>query len=239
MTTTGTPASDTGADPREGGAAARRGRLPRVPGRLGAPGRLGIPGRLGAAAAANPLTAAGVALATVAACCAGWFGTSLLNAANSGPLAYSRARDSVLRAAEQGVLNLNTMDYRHARQDFGLWLASSTGQLRAGLARNLPQEVQVARRSKLVTSARILDSAVTRLDAAGGTASVMISLDFTVTVSGARPATKLESELGHLTRTSSGWKLSNLCPASSCQASGTAPSPGASAAPSATASPAP
>lgn len=180
-------------------------------------------GRLPGWAAGDPLRASAVVLAVVAAICAAWFGGSWLSAASSDSLAYSRTRDAVLQAAEQGAVNLNTLNYHHARQDLELWLASSTGSLNAGLAQDLAQEVQVTQQNKLITTAKILDGAVTRLDPAGGTASVMIALTFTVTVSGATPATKFESELGELTKTSSGWKLSSLCPTSGCNAAPTTP----------------
>ena len=175
-------------------------------------------------AVADPLRATAVAVTVIAALCAAWFGSSWLIAAHSGSLAYSRTRDAVLEAAEQDVVNLNTLNYHHARQDLQLWLSSSTASLRNGLAQNLQQEVRITEHDRLITNATILDGAVTRLDPAAGTANVMIALTFTVAVSGATPATKFESELGQLRDTPSGWKLASLCPASGCSASAS-PSP--------------
>jgi Mce-associated membrane protein len=189
-------------------------------------------GRLPGWAASDPLRASAIVITLIAVVCAAWFGGSWLSAASSSSLAYSQARDGVLQAAEQGVVNLNTLNYHRARQDLELWLASSTGSLHSGLAQELQQEVQVTQQDKLITTATILDGAVTRLDASAGTASVMIALTFTVTVSNATPATKFESELGELTKTSSGWKLSSLCPTSGCNASPSAsPSSGPSGTP--------
>jgi Mce-associated membrane protein len=189
-------------------------------------------GRLRASAASDPLRTSAVVLTVIAVACAGWFGGSWLTAAGASSLAYSQARDAVLQAAEQGAVNLNTLNYRHARPDLELWLASSTGALHSGLAQDLQQEILVVEQNKLTTTARILDGAVTRLDAGAGTASVMIALSFTVTVSGDQPATKFESELGQLKKTSSGWKLSSLCPTSGCNASpGVSPSPAPSSTP--------
>jgi len=187
-------------------------------------------GRLRGWASADPLRATSVAVTLVAAVCAAGFGGSWLAAASSASPAYSQARDAVLQAAEQDVVNLNTLDYRHARQDLALWLASSTAGLRSGLVQDMSQEVQVTEHDKLVTTASVLDGAVTQLDTGAGTANVMIALTFTVSFSGATPATKYESELGQLRLTSSGWKLSSLCPTSGCSSAG----PGASPTPSPT-----
>ncbi len=63
---------------------------------------------------------------------------------------------------------------------------------------------------KTITTAKILDAAVTQLDTAAGTASVMVAVDVTVTPSKGSPFTERESEIGQLTRTASGWKLSAL-----------------------------
>jgi Mce-associated membrane protein len=228
------PAADDGLPDRE-----------TSPGHAASPDHAGLPnqeemrahgsGRLRGWAAADPLRATSIAVTVIAALCAAWFGGSWLIAANSGSPAYSQTRDTVLEAAEQEVVNLNTLNYHHARQDLQLWLASSTASLRSGLAQNLQQEAQITEHDKLITNATILDGAVTRLDTGEGTASVMVALTFTVTVSGGPPATKFQSELGQLTKTSSGWKLSSLCPTSGCNSSlGASPSPGPSASPTPT-----
>lgn len=197
-------------------------------------------GRLRASATSDPLRASAVVLTAVAVACAAWFGGSWLSAAHSGSLAYAQTRDAVLQAAEQGAVNLNTLNYHHARPDLELWLASSTGTLHRGLAQDLQQEVLVVQQNKLITTARILDGAVTSLDTGAGTANVMIALSFTVTVTGAQPATKFESELGQLKQTSSGWKLSSLCPTSGCNSpTGGSQSSGPPATPTSGATPAP
>jgi Mce-associated membrane protein len=228
-------ATQGGADPRTGqdGKPTDSSSVGAHEDRTGHQGRLpSALGRLRGWAASDPLRASAIVVTLIAAVCAAWFGGFWLSAANSSSLAYSQARDGVLQAAEQGVVNLNTLNYHRARKDLELWLASSTGSLHSGLAQELQQEVQVTQQDKLITTATILDGAVTRLDTSAGTASVMIALTFTVTVSNETPATKFESELGELTKTSSGWKLSSLCPTSGCNASPSAsPSSGPSGTP--------
>jgi Mce-associated membrane protein len=181
----------------------------------------------------SPLLAVMSALATASLACAAWFGWSEYRAAHSSSLAYARTRDVVLQAAEQAVLNFNTLDYRSPGPGLRLWLASSTGSLHSQLAQNLKQETTLVQQRKTITTAQILDMAVTQLDAGAGTASVMAAVNVTVTASGQQPFTEHESELGQLTRTASGWKLNSLgYPAGT---SGSTPS--ASPSPSASSSP--
>lgn len=172
--------------------------------------------RLPALVTAAPLRTTALALTTAAAICAAWFGASWLSAAHSSSVNVARTRDAALQAAEQAAVNLNTLDYRHARSDLKLWLDSSTGSLHSSIAQDLQQEMQVAQQEKLVTSATVLDGAITRLDASSGTASVMLAMTFNVQISGSGRAAKFESELGTVRRTAAGWRLASLCPTSGC-----------------------
>ena len=173
------------------------------------------------------------ALAAASVACAGWFGWSWYHAAHSSSLAYARTRDVVQQAAEQAVLNLNTLDYRSPAQGLRLWLASSTGSLHSQFSQNLQQETALIAQRKTITTAQILDVAVTQLDPNAGTASVMAAVNVTVAESGKQPFTEHESELAQLTRTASGWKLSALgYPAGTSGASPSAsPSSSASSSP--------
>jgi Mce-associated membrane protein len=172
-------------------------------------------------------------LALAAAACAGWFGWSWLSAAHSGSLAEARTRDTVLQEAEQAVLNFNTLNYHHAAQGLHVWLASSTGNLHAELAGNLSEEVKLVEQRKTITTARILDGAVTQLATGAGTATVMVAVEVTVTPADGKPFDESESEVGQVARTSSGWKLSTLgYPPGTAGGSGsTSPSPSSSPSP--------
>lgn len=156
-----------------------------------------------------PLVAA-TALAVAAAACAGGFGWSWYSAAHSPALADARARDVVLQDAQQEVLNFNTLNYHQASAGLTLWLDSSTGALHSQLSADLQEEAKLVQGKKTITTAKILDAAVTQLDTATGTASVMVAVNVTVTPSKGSPFTERESEIGQLTRTASGWKLSAL-----------------------------
>ncbi|MFF5261169.1 hypothetical protein ACFY4C_19690 [Actinomadura viridis] len=154
-----------------------------------------------------------MALAVIAALCAAWFGWSWYGAAHDESLHYSRTRDDVLRAGEQAVQNLNTLDYRSLNQGLKLWQDSSTNELYQQIVQGRPQFEQAVRKAQTITSAKVLDAAVTELDQHAGKASVIVALQITVTPPKGDPAIKKTRLMGQLTRTSTGWKLSALAQA--------------------------
>jgi Mce-associated membrane protein len=158
----------------------------------------------------DPVLLVATVLVVVAAACAGYFGWSWYGTAHDDSLAYSRDRDAVLRAAEQGVQNMNTLDYRNVDQGLASWEASSTGDLHQELVQGRAQFSQQVRAAKTVTTAKILDAAVTELDDREGKAGAIVAVQITVTPSTGTPATKQSRMRAQLTRTSSGWKLSAL-----------------------------
>jgi Mce-associated membrane protein len=158
----------------------------------------------------DPLLLVATVLVVVAAACAGYFGWSWYSAAHDDSLAYSRTRDDVLRAAEQGVQNMNTLDYRKVDQGLASWEASSTGDLHQQLVQGRAQFSQQVRAAKTVTTAKILDAAVTELDDRAGKAGAIVAVQITVTPPTGSPATKQSRMRAQLTRTRSGWKLSAL-----------------------------
>jgi Mce-associated membrane protein len=159
---------------------------------------------------ADPLLLVATVLVVAAAACAAYFGWSWYGAAHDESLAYSRDRDTVLRAAEQGVQNLNTLDYRKVDQGLASWEDSSTGDLRRQLAEGRAQFAAQVRLARTVTTARILDGAVTELDDHAGKAGAIVAVQITVTPPNGAPTTKQSRMRAQLTRTPSGWKLSAL-----------------------------
>lgn len=158
----------------------------------------------------DPVLLVAVALTVVAAACAAYFGHSWYAAAHDDSLAYSRDRDAVLRAAEQGVQNMNTLDYRKVDQGLTSWEDSSTGDLRQELVQGRAQFAAQVRQAQTVTTAKILDAAVTELDDRVGKAGVIVAVQITVTPSSGGPTTKQSRMRAQLSRTPSGWKLSAL-----------------------------
>jgi Mce-associated membrane protein len=158
----------------------------------------------------DPLLATALVLAVLAAAFAGWASWSWYSAAHAGPPASAELRDQVLQAGEQAVQNFNTLDYRKVAQGLNLWEQSSTGTLHDEIAAGRAQFIQQIQQTKTVTTARILDGALTSLNARAGTASLIVAVQITVTPASGSPVTKQSRLAGRLTRVPGGWKLSAL-----------------------------
>lgn len=158
---------------------------------------------------ADPLFATALVLFVLAAAFAGWSGWSWASAA-AGPPQAAQVRDQVLQAGEQAVLNFNTLDYRKVAQGLALWEQSSTGALHGEVVAGRAQFEHSIQLTKTVTTARILDGALTSLNAQAGTASLIVAVQITVTPAHGPPSTKQSRLAGRLIRTGSGWKLSEL-----------------------------
>jgi Mce-associated membrane protein len=156
------------------------------------------------------LVLSALVFALIAGGTAGWTGWSWWSAAHDDSLRYSHTRDEVLRTAEQAIQNLNTLDYRTAESGIDLWVESTTGALRDQLNQGRQNFLTQIQKAKTITTAKILDGAVTELDDRAGKASVIVAIELTVTPATGRPTTKRERLAGQLTRTGSTWKLSSI-----------------------------
>jgi Mce-associated membrane protein len=159
---------------------------------------------------AEPLIATALVLAALAALFAAWSGWSWYRASNAGPPASAQLRDRVLQAGEQAVQNFNTLDYRKVGAGLALWLQSSTGALHAEISAGRAQFTSQIEQTKTITTARILDGALTALNARAGTASIIVAVQITVTPASGSPVVKQSRLDGTLAKTRSGWKLSAL-----------------------------
>jgi Mce-associated membrane protein len=153
-----------------------------------------------------------VVLLVLAAAFAGWAGWSWYSAAQAGPPSTAQLRDQVLQAGEQAVVNFDTLDYRKVSQGLNLWEQSSTGTLHSEIAAGRTQFEQQITQAKTVTTAKILDGALTSLNARAGTATIIVAVQVTVTPAKGTPVVKQSRLAGRLARTPSGWKLSALGP---------------------------
>jgi len=159
---------------------------------------------------AGPAVAGAWALFALAVVAAGWFGWSWYSAAHSGAPETSVLRDHVLQAGEQAVLNVSSLSYMHLAQGISLWKQSSTGAFRAGIEAEQAQLEQAVATAKTVTTARILDGALTSLRPSSGTAAFIVAEQTTVLTPKGTPSVTLYRLAGELTRTPAGWKLSAL-----------------------------
>jgi Mce-associated membrane protein len=151
-----------------------------------------------------------VILTVLSAVAAAVFGTLWWLAAHDSDAQFSAARDQVLQAAEQGAVNLNTLDYRTADEGLRLWQQSTTGDLHEQLVSGADGFLAQVRQAKTVTTARVLSGAVTELDERAGRASAILALEVTVTPSTGQPSNKRERLAAQLTRTAGGWRLSAI-----------------------------
>jgi Mce-associated membrane protein len=159
--------------------------------------------------APRPLFVAAI-LATLSVVTAAVFGAFWWQAAHDSDAQFSAARDDVLRAAEQGVVNVNTLNYQTAEQGLRLWQQSTTGDLHDQLVSGAADFLVQVRQAKTVTTARVREGAVTELDDRAGRASVIVALDVTVTPATGQSSNKRERLAAQLTRTADGWRLSAL-----------------------------
>jgi Mce-associated membrane protein len=158
----------------------------------------------------EPLVATALVLATLAAVFAVWSGWSWYRASTAAPPADAQLRDQVLQAGEQAVQNFNTLDYRKVAAGLALWEQSSTGPLHTEISAGRTQFERQIQQTKTITTARILDGALTALNPRAGTASIVVAMQITVTPANGSPVIKQSRLAGTLTKTSSGWKLSQL-----------------------------
>lgn len=158
----------------------------------------------------RPLLAVATVLALAAAVAAVWTGTAWYAAAHDDDAAFARTRDTVLAAGEQAVQNMNTLDHSDLDHGMDVWESSTTGDLHSQLVQGRADFEKQVRQAQTVTTARVLSGAVTELDTRTGKASVMVALRITVQAPKSKPSVKESRMLGELTRTSDGWKLSEL-----------------------------
>jgi Mce-associated membrane protein len=160
-----------------------------------------------------------IGLLAVAAVCAGFFGwrwqdsRSAATGTGGGSAGGSRSSQlvqEVLRQGEQDVQDFNTLSYQNLSQGLSNWQNSSTGTLRTETTSGWSSFAKEVTKLKTVTTATILDAALTSLNQQNGTAGIIVALQVTVTPAKGSAATKRSRLEGTLTKTSSGWKLSSL-----------------------------
>ncbi|HET9896775.1 MAG TPA: hypothetical protein VFQ44_17730 [Streptosporangiaceae bacterium] len=164
---------------------------------------------------ARPVLFGARALFAAAVVAAGWFGWSWYSTASAGspPGLAGDQPDRVLQAAEQAVLNVSSLNYHHIARGIRLWKQSSTGPFLAGIVAGQAQLSHAVAQAKTITSARILDGALTSLRTGSGhpaTATFIVAEQTTVTAPAGTPSVTQYRLQGQLTRTVSGWKLSSL-----------------------------
>ncbi len=126
------------------------------------------------------------------------------------PTPASSVRDAALLAARQDIVVLNSLDYRNLDQGLNRWLAASTGTLHASFEHITAADRKRITDAKSVTTARIVEAAVVSLDATNGNATVIASVELTVTPPSGKAVIKRERQQADVTRIDGMWKISAL-----------------------------
>lgn len=160
----------------------------------------------------RPLLVVSMGLVVIAAACAGWFGWSWHQSSASASISPSTAGSAAvaqaLRQGEQDVQAFNTLSYKDLAGGLRRWQAASTGVLRQETTKGWSGFAKQVSKAKTITSATILDAAITSLNQ--HTAGIIAAVQITVTPAKGPAATKRNRLEGTLTHTASGWKLSSL-----------------------------
>ncbi|GAA5112269.1 hypothetical protein [Haloechinothrix salitolerans] len=167
-------------------------------------GRLVAAGRL----SRDPLVATLAVLTVVALAAAAWLGSAWISAARDDGLAKAKQRDTVLSAAEHGLVTLHTLDHRGAKRDVAAWLDVTAGGLHRDLAGDKAGQRERARRTKTVSDAELLRAAVTELNGHAGTAKVIAMLRTTLETKGEKSSTDRKRVVAELVRRDGQWKIS-------------------------------
>ncbi|MCR6490445.1 hypothetical protein M8542_47335 [Amycolatopsis sp. OK19-0408] len=137
-------------------------------------------------------------------------GYSWWRAASDDSSARGRERDSVLAAAGPELVTLNTIDYRSAGADVDRWIAATTGQYGRDLAGDRQLQIDRASSSRTVSSASLVQAAVTEIDVSRGTARLLAVLDVRVSTGGGAVSPRLNRLTVDVSRSSDGWKVAGV-----------------------------
>jgi Mce-associated membrane protein len=154
------------------------------------------------------------AVAAVAVLVAAWFGWSWWSAAHDDAAVRAQDRDTVLAAAGDALVALNTVDYHDPAPAVDRWIQVTTGELGRTLSGDRQVQLDRARASKTVATARVNQAAVAELDPGAGTARVLVVLDVQLSTNGSPSAPSRVRLNAALTRTDAGWKVASVQAAS-------------------------
>ncbi|WP_207943726.1 hypothetical protein, partial [Actinomadura sp. KC345] len=158
----------------------------------------------------DPLVRVASLVTLIAMAAAAWFGWSYQSASGNPDLAYAAERDKVLAAADQAIVNLNTLDHRNVDAGLKVWQDSTTAELYDEIVKGRSRLESEVRKAETTSTAKILESGLTELDTRAGKAGVIAGVRITITGAEGKPSDNIRRFAGQLTKTSSGWKLSAL-----------------------------
>ncbi|MBP2477795.1 Mce-associated membrane protein [Crossiella equi] len=127
-------------------------------------------------------------------------------------LRYAELREQVRTTAERQITEFNSLDHRRVDEGVRRWLDNSTGALHEELRQSGAANRKQLEETKVVSTGKVTDAAVTELDDRAGKAKVIASVEIEVAPEGAAATVKRNRFQAELTRAETGWKLSALGP---------------------------
>lgn len=137
------------------------------------------------------------------------FGVLWWSAASGDQAEISSARDEASAAAQGAIAAFTQFDYRQPEEYANSQIAVSTDEWAKQIEPNKKRLSEVIAKSKQVATSKILDIAVDELNAHEGKASVIASLEATVT-RGEENATKRIRIQVDMTRVDGVWKVAGI-----------------------------
>ncbi|GAA3433664.1 hypothetical protein [Kutzneria kofuensis] len=141
---------------------------------------------------------------------AGWAGWTWWQSSHSDDVTYGQTRDLVLATASDQIKTLNTVDYRKAEDDLTQWQRVTTGNLLTQLTSQHDSDVNSTKAQKTVSTARIVDAAVSTLDTRAGTAAVLVAVEVTISQADGQSSVRKGRVDAVLSRTEDGWKTGTV-----------------------------
>jgi len=130
-------------------------------------------------------------------------------AANPGQ-AVAVARDESLRAAEEYVIVLNSLDYRNAAENLNRWESVSSSPLLDELRSKRTDIGTNAEKNKVVTTAKLLFGAVSKISPDNSSAEVLVAVELTVNDNKGAPTVKQVRQRLTMIHIGEGWKASTF-----------------------------
>jgi Mce-associated membrane protein len=133
-----------------------------------------------------------------------WAGDAAVSAASR----TAGQRDAALKAATEGLLALNTIDYRHIGETVDHWAKISDGALAQQIRAGRSAVVRRTKETRTTATATLIQSAVSAFDAKAGTATVIALLSLRSTTRGGKATTTHPRFRVLVQRKDAQWKLS-------------------------------
>lgn len=124
--------------------------------------------------------------------------------------AVAAARDASLRAAEEDVIVLNTLDYRNTAENLNRWESVASTPLLDELRSKRTDTANAAEKTKTTTTAKLLFAAVAKLSPDNSQAEVLASVELTITDPKGPPTVKQVRQKITMIHIGDGWKASGF-----------------------------